>query len=82
MIINLETPIDFQLNDLNYYYGIQVFEFYNITDYFDDKIVIGQTHFGRIVLWEGVSYDLAGDYTQLQIENRLKEILLNNPMFI
>lgn len=32
-----------------------------------------------LVLWSGESYDLAGDYTQAQLEARLLEVLGNNP---
>jgi hypothetical protein len=28
-----------------------------------------------LLLWEKASYDAAGDYTQIQAENRIKEIL-------
>jgi hypothetical protein len=31
-----------------------------------------------LVLWEGESYDSAGDYTQVQAENRIRELLGSN----
>ena len=31
------------------------------------------------ILWEDNTYDTIGDYTQLQAENRLKQILGNDP---
>ena len=81
MIINLDTPIDFEANG-SQYSGIQVFDFYSITDIFDSHIVTGHTQFGGIVLWEGEAYEAAGDYTQQQIEDRLRELLLAGPVFI
>lgn len=32
-----------------------------------------------LVLWSGNDYDLAGDYTQEQLENKLLEVLGNDP---
>ncbi len=32
-----------------------------------------------LLLWAGEEYTLAGDYTQAQVENRLLEVLGNNP---
>ncbi len=32
-----------------------------------------------LILWENGSYDLAGDYTQEQIESRILELLGSNP---
>jgi hypothetical protein len=32
-----------------------------------------------LVLWSGASYEAAGDYTQAQIEARVREILGENP---
>lgn len=32
-----------------------------------------------LVLWSGESYDVAGDYTQAQLESRLLEVLGENP---
>jgi hypothetical protein len=35
-----------------------------------------------LVLWKDKEYDTVGDYTQSQIENRVLEILGNNPAII
>jgi hypothetical protein len=32
-----------------------------------------------LVLWENEAYDLAGDYTQSQVENRIMELLGDDP---
>lgn len=81
MTINLDSPIDFT-TDSGSYSGIQIFEFFSITDLFDQKIVIGNTQFGNIILWENENYVSIGDYTQEQIYSRIIELLTNNPIFI
>lgn len=35
-----------------------------------------------LVLWEGAAYEAAGDYTQLMIENKIKELLGNDPKVV
>lgn len=34
---------------------------------------------GHMILWEKEAYDLAGDYTQAQVEARVTELLGNDP---
>lgn len=49
-----------------------------IIDAFDAKSVTAHIpQFTRqpLVLWEGEAYDAAGDYTQAQVEARLREVL-------
>ena len=33
----------------------------------------------HLILWENEAYDEAGDYTQSQVENRIMELLGDNP---
>ena len=35
-----------------------------------------------LVLWEGVAYDEVGDYTQVQVENRIIELLGDDPSLV
>jgi hypothetical protein len=52
-----------------------------ITDVVYRKLVLCRIEgYNRpLVLWRGQAYDVAGDYTQEDIENRVLELLGNDP---
>jgi hypothetical protein len=54
-----------------------------IIDNCKDRVEIRITGFPyTIVLWSGIFYRLIGDYTQAQVEEKLKEILGSNPSLV
>jgi hypothetical protein len=52
-----------------------------ITDIVYRKLVLCRIEgYSRpLILWRGQAYDVAGDYTQADIENRVLELLGNDP---
>lgn len=48
------------------------------------KVVLARLHpaLRPLVLWRGKEYDDIGDYTQLQMENRVIELLGNDPNLV
>jgi hypothetical protein len=52
-----------------------------LIDHSSRKIVLAKLHpaLGPLVLWRGKEYDEIGDYTQLQVESKIKELLVANP---
>jgi hypothetical protein len=52
-----------------------------LIDHASRKIVLARLHpaLGPLVLWRGKEYDEIGDYTQLQVESKIKESLGANP---
>lgn len=65
--INLGSGDPLVLNDLDVL----------IMDHQARKLVLAKVHqlAGPLTLWRGPEYDEAGDYTQAQIEDRIKELL-------
>jgi hypothetical protein len=48
----------------------------SFTDNLTEKKVIAYIYeIGNIILWEGAAYDAAGQYTEQDIYNRVKELL-------
>lgn len=81
MTYTLPNPVDFTNNLNAIYVGIQTFYVPFVYDTLDGKMVIAQTQFGAIVLWEAAEYDAIGDYTQVQIDDRIMELLAAGPVF-
>lgn len=48
-----------------------------VLDHQARKLVLAKVHqlAGPLTLWRGPEYDAIGDYTQAQVENRIKELL-------
>jgi len=47
----------------------------DITDSPNMKTVVATTmELGRVILWEGAAYDTIGQWTDTDVENRIKEI--------
>lgn len=65
--INLGSGDSLVLNDLD----VVIF------DHQSRKLVLAKVHQAAnlLPLWRGSEYDEAGDYTQVQVENRIKELL-------
>lgn len=55
-----------------------------IHDYHKEKIVLVKFHpsFRPLLLWGKNEYDEIGDYTQNQIENKILQILGDNPLLV
>ena len=74
----LQTPITLMINN-------EQVETSNldilIMDHQSRKIVLARIGpaFMPLVLWRGNDYDTAGDYTQTQVEDRILELLGENP---
>lgn len=52
-----------------------------LIDHPSRKIVLAKLHpaLSPLPLWRGKEYDEIGDYTQLQVENRIKQLLGDSP---
>lgn len=68
--INLGSGDPLVLNDLDVL----------IMDHQSRKLVLAKVHSGAkfLPLWRGSEYDNAGDYTQAQVEARIKQLLGEN----
>jgi hypothetical protein len=77
MILDSPITIDTGSGDPIILNEVDVF----LIDHSSRKIVLARLHpaLGPLVLWRGKEYDEIGDYTQLQAESKIKELLGANP---
>jgi hypothetical protein len=82
MLLNNSITIDFPIYGTNENKSITLTEL-DITLIDNAKTKTVRVKFNRfpktLILWQGNAYDNAGDYTQLQAENRIKELLGPDP---
>lgn len=80
MVVQLLEPIAFVSQGIPFE-GIRSVTLLQTRDNPTDRTVVADTNFGPLILWEGVAYDVAGDYTQQQVYNKLRYLLEHNPQF-